>query len=117
MLLEKNGELMATDHLAIDERVYADLRSHFAAGFLVDVGKHDTRAFPGEQQRVLFADAARRARHDGDATRLIRNVRLRPCSLRHLYNLVDGDSGWRENSSSTEQPAWAADIRPTHPFI
>lgn len=32
------GELMATDHLAIDERVYADLREHFTEAQIVELG-------------------------------------------------------------------------------
>jgi alkylhydroperoxidase family enzyme len=32
------GELMATDHLAIDERVYADLRAHFSEAQIVELG-------------------------------------------------------------------------------
>jgi AhpD family alkylhydroperoxidase len=32
------GELMATDHLAIDDAVYADLRSHFSEAQIVELG-------------------------------------------------------------------------------
>lgn len=32
------GELMATDHLAIDEAVYADLRQHFSEAQIVELG-------------------------------------------------------------------------------
>jgi len=32
------GELMATDHLAIDDRVYADLRQHFTEAQIVELG-------------------------------------------------------------------------------
>jgi AhpD family alkylhydroperoxidase len=32
------GELMATDHLAIDEKVYADLRQHFSEAQIVELG-------------------------------------------------------------------------------
>jgi AhpD family alkylhydroperoxidase len=32
------GELMATDHLAIDDRVYADLRQHFSEAQIVELG-------------------------------------------------------------------------------
>jgi len=32
------GELMATDHLAIDDKVYADLRQHFSEAQIVELG-------------------------------------------------------------------------------
>lgn len=32
------GELMATDHLAIDDKVYADLRAHFSEAQIVELG-------------------------------------------------------------------------------
>ena len=32
------GELMATDHLAIDDKVYADLREHFSEAQIVELG-------------------------------------------------------------------------------
>lgn len=32
------GELMATDHLAIDDAVYADLRAHFSEAQIVELG-------------------------------------------------------------------------------
>ena len=32
------GELMATDHLAIDDTVYADLRAHFSEAQIVELG-------------------------------------------------------------------------------
>ena len=32
------GELMATDHLAIDDAIYADLRQHFSEAQIVELG-------------------------------------------------------------------------------
>jgi alkylhydroperoxidase family enzyme len=32
------GELMATDHLAIDDTIYADLRAHFSEAQIVELG-------------------------------------------------------------------------------
>lgn len=34
------GELMATDHLAIDDAVYEDLRKHFSESEIVELGMH-----------------------------------------------------------------------------